>query len=142
MAPEINGMRQFETGATRNMDATREDPEGFLSPLSIQAYCDYLNKHRHLENGTIRESDNWQLGIPKPVYMKGMWRHFLHCWTRHRGYPVRDPKAAANIKEDLCAIIFNAHGYLHELVKEELFYSVQAFEALCGAASDERNTKL
>ena len=112
-------MREFTTGATRNDDSARIDPEGFLSPLVIARFCEYMNAHRLQADGKIRESDNWQKGIPLPTYCKGMFRHFLHFWTRHRGYPVSDPKAAANIEEDLCAIIFNAQGYLHEILKEK-----------------------
>jgi hypothetical protein len=51
--------------------------------------------------------------------MKALWRHMLHAWTRHRGFKVRDPKATADLKEDLCAIIFNAQGALHELLKRK-----------------------
>lgn len=110
-------MRQFETGATRNSDADRYDPEGFLSPLVIERYCEYMNKNRVQADGSVRASDNWQKGIPKETYIKGLWRHFLHLWTRHRGFKVVDPKAAVNIEEDLCAIIFGASGYLFELLK-------------------------
>jgi len=112
-------VRKFESGATRNSDADRIDPEGFLSPLVIERYCEYLHKHRFLENGLIRESDNWQQGIPLKVYMKGLWRHFLHAWTRHRGYAPNDPKAGISLEEDLCAIIFNSSGYLFELLKDK-----------------------
>jgi hypothetical protein len=79
-----------------------------------------MTKHRVQPDGSIRDSDNWQKGMPKETYVKGLWRHFLHAWTRHRGFPVRDKLAAPTIEEDLCAIIFNAHGLLHELVKERL----------------------
>jgi len=113
-------MRRFETGATRSSDAMRDDPEGYLSPLVIDRYNEYMTKHRQQQDGSIRESDNWQKGMPLASYVKGMWRHFLHLWTRHRGYPVRDPEAAADIQEDLCAIIFNAQGYLHSLLVDEL----------------------
>lgn len=116
----MESVREFETGAKRSADATRDDPEGFLSPLAIDRYCEYLNKHRAMPDGSVRDSDNWQLGMPLTAYAKGMWRHFLHFWTRHRGWPVRDPGASPNIEEDLCAIIFNAQGYLHELVKARL----------------------
>jgi hypothetical protein len=111
--------REFDTGATRSSQAGRVDPEGFLSPLSIERYCQYLLKHQVQANGEIRESDNWQKGMPLASYVKGMWRHFLHFWTRHRGWEPMDDKSAADIQEDLCAIIFNAQGYLHELLKEE-----------------------
>ena len=112
-------VRQFETGATRSADAARYDPEGFLSPLVIERFCEYMNKHRQQPDGTIRDSDNWQKGMPLDTYMKGMWRHFLHLWTRHRGHVVRDEKAAADIEEDLCALLFNVQGYLHERLKNK-----------------------
>lgn len=110
--------RTFATGATRSSDAGRYDPEGFLSPLALERFCEYMSKHRIQADGKVRDSDNWQKGMPLVTYMKGMWRHFLHLWQRHRGWIVGDPGAAANIEEDLCAILFNVQGYLHELVKE------------------------
>ena len=111
--------REFDTGATRSSQKGRIDPEGFLSPLSIERYCEYLLKHQVQADGNVRESDNWQKGMPRSSSIKGMWRHFLHFWQRHRGWPVNDPKAAANIEEDLCAIIFNAQTYLHEVLREQ-----------------------
>lgn len=113
-------MRKFETGATRSADATRDDPEGYLSPLALDRYNEYMTKHRKQPDGSIRDSDNWQKGMPLSTYVKGMWRHLLHLWTRHRGFAVRDPGAAANIEEDLCAILFNVQGYLHEIVKKRI----------------------
>jgi hypothetical protein len=109
--------RIFETGATRTSDAGRYDPEGFLSPIALERFFEYMNKHRLQADGKLRDSDNWQKGMPLTTFIKGMWRHFLHFWQRHRRWVVIDPGAAADIEEDLCAIIFNAQGYLHELVK-------------------------
>ena len=110
-------MRLFESGATRASDANRPDYEGFLSPLVIERFGEYMNKNRKQTDGTLRDSDNWQKGIPLAAYMKGAFRHFIHWWTRHRGWGVRDPLAAVDIEEDICALIFNAQGYLHELLK-------------------------
>jgi hypothetical protein len=118
---EDNGqVRKFETGATRSSAEGRYDPEGFLSPLAIERLCAYMQKHRKQPDGSIRDSDNWQKGIPVSTYMKGMWRHFLHLWLRVREHPVTDPMAAADKEEDLCALLFNVQGMLHELVKERL----------------------
>lgn len=110
-------VRTFASGATRSQDATRDDPEGYLSPLALDRFCEYMTKHRLQPDGSVRASDNWQKGIPAATYMKGLVRHVLHAWARYRGYSVRDPLAAANLEEDLCAILFNAQGHLHELVK-------------------------
>lgn len=117
--PAHRSVRTFESGATRSQDALRDDPEGYLSPLVVDRFCQYMTKHRIQPDGGVRDSDNWQKGMPQETYIKGLWRHFLHLWTRHRGYPVRDPKAATDMEEDLCAILFNAQGYLHELLKSK-----------------------
>jgi hypothetical protein len=116
-ATAIPNVRSFETGATRSPDAARYDPEGFLSPLVIERYCEYMNKHRLQSDGKLRDSDNWQKGMPLETYAKGEWRHHLHFWTRHRGFKVTDAGATASIEEDLCAIMFNVMGYLHETLK-------------------------
>ena len=112
-------VRSFDTGATRSSDAGRYDPEAFLSPIVIERFSEYMNSHRVQPDGTVRAGDNWMKGIPRDAYMKGMWRHFLHLWTRHRGFAVQDPMAAADMEEDLCALLFNAQGLLFELLKDK-----------------------
>jgi len=118
-APAAETVRAFNTGATRSSDAGRYDPEGFMSPIVVERFAQYMNKHRVQPDGSIRSSDNWQKGIPRDAYMKGMWRHFLHLWTRHRGFKVQDPLATDNIEEDLCSILFNASGMLFEILKDK-----------------------
>lgn len=115
--PHAASFRSFATGATRSADATRYDPEAYLSPIVLEFYCEFMRDNRKMADGSVREGDNWQKGIPLPVYMKGMWRHFLHLWTRHRNFDVQDKAASDSIEKDLCAVIFNAHGMLHELLK-------------------------
>jgi len=113
-------MNTFDSGATRSTDVVRDDPEGYLSPLFLQGYFEYMTKHRVQADGQVRESDNWQKGIPVARYLKGLWRHFFHLWTRHRGWPVTDPLAADNELEDAYAMMFNLQGYVHEKLKARL----------------------
>lgn len=103
-------MRNFETGATRDSDVDKLDYEGFLCPLVLERYAQYLHKHRQTANG-LRDSDNWQNGIPRDVYIKSAWRHFHAMWKHHRGY------ADTDITEDICGLLFNIMGYLHETIK-------------------------
>jgi hypothetical protein len=116
-------MREFETGATRDSDKEKLDYEGFLGPLALRCYAEYLHKHRMQADGKMRDSDNWQKGIPFDVYMKSLWRHLIELWTEHRsltpGYDLALLDAASYeiLSDSLCAIIFNAFGYLHELEK-------------------------
>lgn len=109
-------MRTFDTGATRDSDETKLDFEGFLSPLVLVEFAKYMNMHRVQADGELRDSDNWQKGIPLDAYMKSNWRHFMDLWLWHRDYP---DLARENIKQALCGILFNTQGYLHELLKAE-----------------------
>jgi hypothetical protein len=113
-------MRQFKSGATRDSNDGKNDYEGFYSPLVIEAYGDYMNKHRKQADGKLRDSDNWQKGIPLNAYIKSTWRHFLDLWFLHRGYKRIDKvdKHEITIKEACCAILFNIQGYLFEILKK------------------------
>lgn len=117
LAPVI---RTFETGADRDTDTRKPDYEGFLSPLALREYARYMHAHRTRQDGTLRDSDNWQRGFPIDSYMKSMFRHFMDVWTLHRGYPAIDADGnAVELKEALASLLFNVHGMLHELCKEE-----------------------
>lgn len=106
-------IRKFDTGATRDTDEGKYDFEGFLSPLVIKKFGEYMNKHRKQSDGSLRDSDNWQKGIPKDAYIKSAFRHFHDWWMEHRGYEGRE-----SLEEALCALLFNVQGYLHEYLKE------------------------
>lgn len=111
-------MRKFDTGATRDDNENKYDYEGFLSPLAIEAFGRYMHKHRLQADGTQRDSDNWQKGIPKKVYVKSGWRHFFAWWKIHRGYRAFDEDGNEITLDDaLCGLLFNVLGYLHETLK-------------------------
>jgi hypothetical protein len=106
-------VRVFETGATRDADDTKYDYEAFFSPLVLERRAAFMHKNRIQSNGERRDGDNWQKGIPLDQYMKSMFRHFVEIWRTHRGNA--DP--SADISEMLCALMFNAEGYMHEILK-------------------------
>lgn len=107
-------IRKFETGATRDSDVNKLDYEGFLSPAVLTVYAEYMNKNRVQSDGSLRDSDNWQKGIPIPQYVKSLFRHFMDVWRWNRNLPIRDTIANA-----LCGVMFNSMGMLYELLKQE-----------------------
>ncbi len=107
-------VRQFSTGANRDVDTGKLDFEGFYSPQVVECFSAYMHKNRTLRDGSLRDSDNWQKGIPISVYMKSMWRHFFYTWKAYRACLNNEAQ-----EENLCAIMFNAQGMLHELLKEK-----------------------
>ncbi len=116
-------MRTFETGATRDTDASKLDFEGFFSPLVLEARAKYMNKNRVQADGSVRDSDNWQKGMPLEVYMKSGFRHFFAWWKEHRDMVLAEGKDDVTAMiEDLCGLMFNAEGYLHELLSDGATY--------------------
>lgn len=109
-------MRTFDTGATRDTDDNKLDYEGFLSPEVETRFAQYMNKHRVCTDGSLRDSDNWQKGIPIPVYMKSLLRHVWELWTLHRQM-MKGVVKREQLEDVLCAIKFNTNGYLYELLK-------------------------
>ncbi len=105
-------MRKFDTGATRDSEVDKFDYEGFLSPLVLEAYAAYMHHHRKQADGSLRDSDNWQKGIPLSAYMSSGFRHFIDWWKLHRGYSARE-----NMVYALCGLLFNVMGYTHEYLK-------------------------
>jgi|TARA_R110000823_G_scaffold229911_1_gene356813 hypothetical protein len=108
-------MREFNTGATRDTDEGKHDYEGFLSPLVIERYAEYMTKNRIQSDGAIRASDNWQKGMPVDAYMKSGWRHFMDWWKLYRS----NVAPAEKMEDALCALMFNVMGFLHEYLQNK-----------------------
>lgn len=120
----MGDMRKFDTGATRDSEEGKYDYEGFLSPIVIEAYGQYMHKHRKQADGQLRDSDNWQKHFGEKhfdVCIKSLWRHFVDLWFLHRGYKRFDKKDSHEItkKEALMAILFNVMAYTDKLLKDE-----------------------
>lgn len=109
--------RYFESGAYRDSDDGKYDYEGFFSPFVLERRAQYMHEHRRQSDGELRDSDNWQNGIPIDEYMKSHWRHFQHLWKLHRRMVRGEIIPDKELEDALCAIMFNAEGHLDELLK-------------------------
>lgn len=112
-------IRSFKTGATRDTSEHKLEYDGFLSPIVLQRFAEYMDKHRVQSDGGLRDSDNWQklFGTPeehRDVCMQSLLRHTMDLWLFHRGYKGRD-----DIEEALCAIMFNSMAYMYSLLKDK-----------------------
>lgn len=83
------------------------DYEGFLDPMVLRRFAQYMHKNRTLRDGSIRASDNWQAGFPRKQTIKSLIRHVWEVWLDWRGLSQLNEEA-------LCAIIFNAQALLRE----------------------------
>lgn len=107
-------VREFPTGANRDTDLGKLDYEGFLNPRVLEAFAKYMHYNRFLRDGSVRDSDNWQKGIPDEVCMKSLLRHVMELWKLTRTGLADEARTFA-----LCAIIFNAQAMLLNQLEAE-----------------------
>ncbi len=88
-------IRKFAGGGMRDTDKGKLDFNGFLSPIVLEAFAQYMNIHMDMPDGSGRSSDNWKNGFGEKHYdicMKSLHRHFQDAWMEHervrkqRGY--------------------------------------------------------
>ena len=111
-------LRMSDSGAIRNSDVGKINYQGALSPLVLEAYGKYIEKHSLLPDGTRRNNKNWQnlFGTPeehRQVCIESAWRHFIDLLMDHDGYESRD-----GIDEALGGLMFNIQAYWFSILKE------------------------
>ena len=114
-------MRKFKTGATRDDDTGKLDYEGFLSPTVLRRYANYMHEHREQADGETRSSDNWKKGIKIEAYMDSMWRHFMDVWMAYsimKWTTGKNDASMFTLQDQLCALLFNVMGMLHEVIED------------------------
>lgn len=118
-------IRTFVTGATRDVDTGKLDPEAFLDPLVLGEYFEFMHRHRHQKDGSIRDGDNWQKGFTRSAIAKSAWRHFYDVWRMHRGLEPKSEDALhlysvygkdRAMIESLCGLVFNGFAYMREIL--------------------------
>ncbi len=107
-------IRQFATGATRDTTSDKLEYAGFLHPIVLHRFAQYMHQHRIQSDGSLRASDNWQKGIPIDVYEQSLMRHFIDVWLHLRGY---GKLATSGYEDALCGLFFNTQGLLFEELK-------------------------
>lgn len=107
-------IRTFDTGATRSPLGDKLQYEGYLSPLVLQRFAQYMRKHQVQSDGNVRPADNWQKGIPLESLIDSGTRHYMDWWLHHRGY---NGNACEPIEEALCALMFNVMAYLKHVME-------------------------
>lgn len=109
-------MRTFSSGATRDTAEGKPDYAGYLCPLVIKRYGEYMLKHQKQADGKMRDSDNWKKGMDNKVYLSSLFRHFHDVWMELEGYKSRE-----GLQDALCAMLFNVQGILrNELLKQNV----------------------
>ena len=114
-------MKQFDSGATRSGDKDKLRYNRFMSFQVLKEYCEYLNKHRVDKTGNLRDPDNWKKGIPKQCYVNSLITHAFDLVRSYEGESVIDPDSGkvVSLVDLACAVMFNVHGLIYEILKEK-----------------------
>lgn len=124
LAPPLNvrgegQMLGFASGATRNRKENELQYEGFVSPLALQMFAEYMHEHRHTADGSVRDSDNWQKGIPDESYRDSLLRHVMDLWLIYRGWD-EQAREDGDLRKALAGAYFNVQGLMHNLALRDL----------------------
>lgn len=112
-----NKIRLYSSGATRDTDQGKLDYEGFLSPIVLEKFAQYMHENRYQADGKLRDSDNWQKHFGEhhfDVCMKSLWRHFMDMWMEHRGIKSRE-----GIEKAMMGSLFNIMAYADKYFKDK-----------------------
>ncbi len=118
-------LREFPTGATRDSTEGKLEYAGFLHPLVLKRFAEYMHLHRVQKNGSVRDSDNWQKGIPVEVYEQSLMRHFMDVWLHLRGV---GEHANEDYQTALCGLFFNTQGLLFEELTKTSIKELSGYE--------------
>ena len=121
-------IRQFDSGATRDTAEGKLSYVRILSPIALRRYVEYMNFHAKQSDGTMREPDNWKSGFPIETYLDSLGRHLVAVWLLQQGFTETDNHGLVTLEDSLCGIIFNAMGWLHEILKEQQKKSEEKIE--------------
>ena len=134
-----NEMREFQGGATRDTSNGKHDLLGFMHPLCDHSYAKYMQSHRLMSDGSLRDANNWWSGFGKDVPLQSLARHLEDLKILHSGWfayevkrdgkverdyridrldPLPDGYKELNEEECCNAIRFNSQAYLLEIIKK------------------------
>lgn len=108
-------IRTFATGATRSPLGEKLQFEGYLNPLVLKRFAEYMRKHQTDSAGNQRAADNWQKNIDMASLCDSKTRHDMDVWLHSRGY---DAEAAEPLEEALCACLFNTMALLKQVLEQ------------------------
>lgn len=107
-------VRVFDSGATRSPLGDKLQYEGYLNPLVLKRFAQYMKKHQVQSDGAVRAADNWQKNLPLESLYDSKTRHDMDVWLYARGYKT---EMTDNIEEALCAVLFNTMAILKQILE-------------------------
>lgn len=109
--------RTFASGANRNSAEGKLEYYGFSHPLVETSFAQYMHHHRKLEDGTLRDSDNWWKGFPDRVIIESLLRHIQDIKLLYAGYDVTENGNKVDLEEAINGAKFNLNALMLDILK-------------------------
>lgn len=110
--------RTFATGANRNSAEGKLEYYGFSHPLVETSFAQYMHHHRMLEDGTLRDSDNWWKGFPERVIIESLLRHIQDIKLLYTGYKVTENGKDVDMEEAINGAKFNLNALMLNILRD------------------------
>lgn len=91
--------RTFDSGATRDVSDGKEEVYGFRHPLVEKSFMEYMNTHRKMADGSVRDGNNWWAGWPSDVSLQSLVRHVEDLQALHAGLVVLEIRNKDGVKK-------------------------------------------
>lgn len=111
-------IRKFKSGANRNSDSGKLEYYGFNHPIVDLSFAKYMHHHRKLEDGTLRDSDNWWKGFPTRVIIESLSRHIQDVKMIYAGYKVTENGEQVTLEEAINGAKFNLNALQLDNLKD------------------------
>ena len=90
-------IRKFEGRAIRDTSDGKIEWFGVTHPAVEMSFGKFMDNHRYMPNGDIRESDNWWDGWDKIVSLQSMLRHVKDLEMIEAGYIAFEIREAGKV---------------------------------------------
>jgi hypothetical protein len=122
-------IRKFESGAVRDTSSSKYDYYGFREPRTEQIFAWYMDKHRKLPDGSVRDANNWWKGWSKDISLQSLVRHVEDLQAIHAGYVVIEIRGKDGVRK-VYHDLSNNEPYI---IEEDEDAKVISIEECCSA---------
>lgn len=122
-------IRQFGNGAVRDSGAGKLDYYGFRHPKIEQLFAEYMERHQHLPDGSIRKGYNWWAGWDKEVSLQSLVRHVEDLQAIYAGYVVIEIRGKDGVRK----VYHNLSKNEPYIIEDDEEAKVIGVEECCGA---------
>lgn len=118
--------REFKGGANRNSANGKVRYHGFRNPICEQSFSKYMEGHRYLEDGSIRDPNNWWKGWSKKVSMDSLSTHMTDLEALYGGlYVYKEIRGENEFTHYLEEKIKNQNKNWIEVTEEEALNAIR-----------------